>query len=324
MAYGRQRIAGVLSGAIAVAAAATLLATQDVGLRYRWTKGQVDKYQLTQEVQMHMGGIPGLGEMTVTTTIGQAYSMTAMDVAANGNASLNMVIDAIKMSLASPMMNMSYDSAAGTAPTDAMGAAMANVFSAMIGKNIQVVMTPRGSVEQVSGASEMLKGMAEKMGGMSGPGMPSPTDMFSNDSLKAMFSQSFAMMPPAAVGVGGTWSNAFTIPNPLGDIAFSGTSTLSAIEKVNGRDMAKITVAFTTRPAGGPTNAPASPIPMTVTLGLGKGDSEIWFDIAAGRVEKVVGNTAQPMDMSMTLPDGQTMSLQADTRTKQTLERVQK
>ena len=80
-----------------------------------WKKGETLRYRMTQESNVNMSGVPGMGEMTVTTVIGQTLKMTTEDVAADGTATVKTTFEAVKLSMGTPMGNFAYDSAAPAA-----------------------------------------------------------------------------------------------------------------------------------------------------------------------------------------------------------------
>ena len=65
-----------------------------------------------------MTGIPGAGDMNLTTTVTEVHLITPSDVAADGMATLNVKFESMKLDIGTPMGNMSVDSAATGPPPD--------------------------------------------------------------------------------------------------------------------------------------------------------------------------------------------------------------
>ena len=87
------------------------------------------------------------------------------------------------------------------------------------------------------------------------------------------------------------------------------------LEQLEGREVARLATTIKTRAEG--TGAMG---PMTVKVEPGSGTGEMIFDTKLGRVLKTTATTSMPMSMSMTAPDGTSMSMQAATKTRITYE----
>ncbi|MEZ5317196.1 MAG: DUF6263 family protein [Vicinamibacterales bacterium] len=318
MAAGHRSVRGVAAVAAVVIAGAVLLA-QDVTLRYHWNKDETLRYRLTQETAVTMTGTP-MGDMQMGTTMGQVYTMTARDVT-DASARVEATFESIRMVVNSPAGSMAYDTSAATKASDPVIAEAGKMFDAMVGKSMTVTLTPTGGVEKVEGLSALSQAMQGAMpqGAMPGSGLDT---LMSDDAMKGMFSQSFQSFPGKAVRQGETWQNQMTVPNPLAPLAFTGTHTFTGLVPLDGRDVAHITSIIAVKPGEGGGGAGLGGLPMTVTVGAGNGDTETWFDHRLGRVVKMVGHMTLPMTMSMTAPDGSTLSMDASTRTTTTMELV--
>ena len=78
------RIRLIAAGLVAIGVMtgpATLASEQDVTLRYRWTKGDNLRYRHTQQSTAAISGLPGMGDMTVDSTMAQVFKVAAEDVA---------------------------------------------------------------------------------------------------------------------------------------------------------------------------------------------------------------------------------------------------
>jgi hypothetical protein len=68
---------------------------------------------------------------------------------------------------------------------------------------------------------------------------------------------------------------------------------------------------------------PALGVPVAIQTSESTGESELFFDIARGRVQRVTTALTQPMTMSSPVPNGGGMSLQMVIKSTLTLELVE-
>ena len=110
----RQRIATCALFGFAVVSARPLV-SQELNLQHRWTRATL-RYLSTIETVMNISGMPGMGEMAVTTAVTQVQQFAVEDIAADGTVTLRNVVDSIKMNVASPAGSVAFDSAAPPQP----------------------------------------------------------------------------------------------------------------------------------------------------------------------------------------------------------------
>ena len=140
--------------------------------------------------------------------------------------------------------------------------------------------------------------------------------ILSDASQRATLEQSFVPMPDKPLKVGETWKNAFKIPNPFGAQAVSQVYTL---KEATGATV-RLAATGTLKPEG----APGAMGPMTVTMGDGTSQGDITFNVKLGRMEKMTSVLSMPLSMSMSAPDGTSISLQAASKTTTTIELIVK
>src|SRR5262245_40230544 len=208
----RRRLACV---ALALAALCVQsLAAQDVTLRYKWRKGDTLRYRWTAQSNVTMSGIPGLGDMTVTTTLGQVVKMAVEDVAADGTAALRATFESAKVEIATPAGPIKYDSAAPPSATgDPMMDALGKAMGALIGASVTLTVTPIGTVPQLQGMEDLAARMKKAIGEEAT--MTGLDAIFSNDSMLSSFAQNFARMPDKPVKIGDAWKSELKIANPM-------------------------------------------------------------------------------------------------------------
>jgi hypothetical protein len=286
---------------------------QATALRYRWTKGQSLRYRTVQESNIAMSGIPGAGDMTITTTMTEVHLITPSEVAADGTATLGVKFESMKLDLATPMGNMSVDSATSGPPSDPMLADAQKMLQAAIGESVTMVMTPTGAVKSVDGMARLSAKLKAAMPAGS-PLAQSMDAMMTDESFKGTMGQSFANLPDKVVKPGETWQTTLTVPNPLGAMTSANTFTAKGVESVDGKDVTRIGVAQKV------TVAPGGSIgPMSVTVSDGTGEGDMLVDHRLGQIVRSTTRLTLPMAMSMTAPDGTSISLNGVTKINVTL-----
>lgn len=305
---------------VVVAASGSVAVGQDISLRYRWTKGDQLRYRITQQSDVTMSGVPGMDNMTVTTTMTQVQQLTADDVAADGAATVRVRFESIKLETSSPAGALVYDSTAPQAnAANPMAANVGKVIGALVGESFTVVLAPDGAVRSVDGASRLAQKMQAGMSPEAAALLSGFTSMVSDDAIRGAFGQSFANFPDTTVKAGDTWSRELTLPNPLGTMTVANTFTMKGTDTMGGHDVARIGVAQNIKVAPGGAIGP-----MTVEIGEASGDGEILYDYRQGRMLRSVNHVNLPMAMSMTAPDGSAINLNGTSRTTVTTELVER
>ena len=320
----KARRSRVVTGVLAfVVTCAVPLLAQDVALKYSWKKGETLRYRVTQESNVAMSGVPGMGEMTVTTVIAQTLKMLTEDVAADGTATVKTTFEAVKLSMGTPMGSFSYDSAAPAAGQgDPMMDALAKSMGALVGESITIITTPNGGVTKISGMTQLAEKITKAVPQAGAAGMNGLDAMLSDEVMTSQFKQGFSLLPDKPVRQGANWKSEIKVANPMAPMTAATSYTLKAIEGAAGAQMARIGVATVLKPAGPAT--PNAALPMKMEAGDGNGEGELLFDVRNGRLQKSVLRSTQPMTMSMAGPDGNALSMQMLTKSTMTLELVEK
>lgn len=298
---------------------------QTVTLRYRWTAGDSLTYRMTNRTNSVISGMPGRGEVTVDQSITQVITVTAAEVAPDGAATLRQSFQSVRMEMNGPMGTAVYDSSAPDKNPGPMAEAMGKVMGSLVGESLTMVMAPDGSVRRVDGASRILDKMLRNISGdpTAAPAAQGLKSMLSDDALKTTLSQSFSRMPAAAVKAGDVWTGQIAMGNEaIGRIVGTSAFTLKAIEGAADAPVARIAVGLTLKQEVAPT--PSGPMGMVMTLGDSKGEGEIVFNVARGRIQRSTMRTGMPSTMTMAGPDGAPVTRRNQTTTTMTMELVDK
>lgn len=303
------RAAAVLAVVLALANVST--SGQSVALRYRWTKGEPLKYKTTQQTALTMSGLPGMGDMAVTSTATVTLTITPDDVAADGTATLKDRFDAIRLDVVTPVGTVAIDSAtASSAPPDPTTAGAQKIVQALVGESVTVVMGPTGAIKSVDGMTRINARLKASMSDASSDPtasaiLQSLDQMMTDESFKGSVGQSFAVLTDHPVAPGETWQTQLTMAGAIGTTTASTIFTMKGVDRASGRDLSRIGVASTLKVAPGATIGP-----MAVSADGGTGDGEVLFDNQRGRLVSSVTHMTMPLALSMTAPDGTAINMQ--------------
>ncbi|MCW5766699.1 MAG: hypothetical protein KIT68_12070, partial [Phycisphaeraceae bacterium] len=209
------RVGGVAVGLLALSAGA--VAAEPVTLKYKWVKGEVIAYRMTQDTATEMKGLPGMGDQKGTQKQIMGTRMEVKDVADDGAATVETTFESVKLTMEQPGMGaMSYDS---EKPGDGAGNPFAASFGAMIGERITFVIMPDGSVRKAEGMDKIIKKMAEAMD-KENPGMGAMVadqlkGSFGDDAMRRTYEQAMKILPEKPVSAGDSWTTNFDQPLPM-------------------------------------------------------------------------------------------------------------
>jgi hypothetical protein len=315
------RLVLVLAVVFAASVAPSLAQTT---LQYRWTQGDVLLYRTVLKTTTNVkGGPAGAVEQTLTQT--QTVKLLVAAVGPDGSATLRQTIESVLMEINGPMGKMAYDS---TKPPpaddeDPRRATLAKTFGAMVGEAISVTMAPTGAVRSIAGTQriidKLMKGLP--MDPLAAGLAQNIKAMLSDDALRTSLEQSFSRMPDQPVKPGDTWTSEQTLGvDVIGRITGTSTFTLKAIEGTGDAAVARIGVVLAIRQE----STPGAAGPMTVKLGASKGEGELLFNIGKGRVERNSMRTEMPSTITMRGREGGPATMQNNTTTTMTMERIEK
>ena len=309
----------VLPAAALLVALSAVPAAQDAPLRYRFTRGETIRYRATQAVNVNMNGLPGAANMTVDTNIVQVQSLNVTDLASDGTATIRVTFDSVRMDLTTPMGTMSYDSAAPAQTGNPMADMIGKTYGAIVGQSVTMVVTPTGEIKSIEG----LDAIAQKMSAAAPQaGLPGMSSLMTEDSLRTALEQNFPAVPNRVVKAGETWTHNKSVKTAMGSAQTSMTFTFKGIDARDGRQLASLGVAGTSKVT---TDAAAvTGMNMQMKMGEMTSEGELAIDVKNGRLYRSTVSSTQPMTMSMTGPDGTPLNMDAVTKTRLTVELLEK
>jgi hypothetical protein len=311
----------VIAGVVAASVVA-VSAREEATLRYRWAQGDVAIYRTSLKTISTVSGMPNMGDMTLEQTMTQRIKLLAAAVAPDGSATLHQTTEAVSVEMGTPMGKVKYDSAdPKTADDNEAAAALRTVFGGMVGTTISITMTASGAIQRIDGIQKVLDKVTQDIpqDRATGPMIQNLKLVLSEEAVRASLEQSFPRLPPQPVKAGDTWTGQIALGSSvIGRISGAQTFTLKTID---GGGVATVAVALALKQESAP---PMGPSGMTVKLGDSKGDGEIEFDVARGRIRKSTMKTDMPSTMTTIGPDGRPSTMKNTTKTSMTMELVEK
>ena len=188
---------------------------------------------------------------------------------------------------------------------------------------ISVTIAPSGAVRSIAGTAKiidkLMKGLP--MDPFAAGLAQNIKSMLSDDALRTSLEQSFSRMPEQPVKPGDTWTSEQTLGvDVIGRITGTSTFTLKAIEGTGDAAVARVGVTLAIRQE----STPGTGASVTVKLGASKGEGELLFNVAKGRVERNSMRTEMPTTVTMRGREGGPSTMQNNTTTSMTMERVEK
>jgi hypothetical protein len=267
--YGYRRMCLAASVAL-VALASAQVAQAETKLRWKFTKGQKTSYEISMDMTQDIKG----GDLPLSMKIKQMMNMTwdVKDVADNGTATLNQTIDRVRIELSMSGANqepIKYDSDAKDKPAGTE--MMSRMYDAMIGKPFVLKMTPLGKVVDFKAPETVLAAFKNSP-------MPGGGNMFSEDGLKQMISQTLPPLPEEAVSEGTTWKQSSEMQAPpFGKQIMKTQYTYAGPAEIDGKKVDKIDVSMDLK------IEPAGESQTKIRLKDAEAGGEILWDNSAGR-----------------------------------------
>ena len=312
--------------ALAVLLPLALAGAQPVSLRYHWTKGEVVEYRFTLQSKSSVSGVPGRDDSSTEQNVTQRIRLTVDDVSGDGAASMHEMVTQIRSEMQTPMGKVTYDTTEpGKASDDPVVGTMAKMFGAVIGEPIAIVLGPDGSVRKVEGGSRLIDRIGESVKADRNAVMMSQAlrSLYSDEALRSMLEQTFSKLPAGPVNAGDTWNGQLALGNEtIGRIAAALTFTLKELDGAGPSQRAIIGASMKLTQEVRPPAAGGARV--SLTLGDSRGEGEIRFDVARGRILRSTMKTEMPSTVNMTAPDGSPVTFRNRVTTSAAVELIEK
>ena len=214
----------IVAGAVALGliGAATTSFAQEATLRYRWTKGEETRTRVTQRSSTTFSatGLPGgPGNGTVESSMSQVFRTIVDDVAADGTATLRLVIESVRMEIDSPLGKSVFDSSSKDIDPTAhpLSKTMSAAYSAMIGQPLTMVVSPRGTVQKIEGMARLMERVlnAQPQDRIAPEVLDGFRNTFSDDTTRDMLGWGTAPFPDRPLHPGDTWEDHLSAIVPM-------------------------------------------------------------------------------------------------------------
>ncbi len=181
---------------------APMASAEKILLRYNLQEGQT--YSLRMNMEQKISQTLMGQEIAVNQTLGLDVHYDVQDVDNRGNMTAQVVIDALRYRMESPMGNIEYDSQkpAAADPT-------AQIFGALVGAGFTMKISPTGEVLEVSGVQEMVEdilGRLDTLGASRDQLMQTLGQWLDEKGLAQITGLNTAVYPDYPIAVGESWS----------------------------------------------------------------------------------------------------------------------
>ena len=270
-----------------------LVSAQEITLKWGFVEGSEQVLQLTNRMEISMP--IGFASQVMDQSI--RMRQTVQSVESNGDATVTVTTEHIRMEGIGPGGDQLYDSDSGDIPTDPaiLGAA------AMVGQDYSMVVGADGTVKSIQGIEELVESMRNSFPPEVAPMLG---EMFNAETLTEIAQQGVQILPEDPISPGGSWQTSFTMPNPLlGEVINTITFVLDGIEERDGRTVALLSstgeiVTVT------PEDLAGLPMEMDVDAEM---TGFLIFELDRGLV--LSSSTTTEMTMTMSGPDGSSMTM---------------
>jgi len=263
------RLAGaVLALAIGLAPAARA----EEPLRWKFEKGETIRYVLVQKAETKMKA----GEVESGSTVNQTSDLRWIvdEVSPEGVAKLTQIIDRVRVKLeVAGQPAFEFDSNDKETVHEGQFAQIVPVFKALAGFECSLAMDSRGRIDDVKISEKSLEALK---GSIAGP----MSNLFSEDSMKNMITQSSLILPEQAVEDGKGWTDQSKLSVPqLGTIVTDKTYT---VEGADPDDASKVRINLDAKMTVEQAGAPEASLEIEEQ----KNEGRFAFDAGKGRIAK--------------------------------------
>ena len=205
-------------------------------LRYKFKPGDKLRYQMEQKMNMVMTVMGNNVTMDMTQTVDMTWDIKSVDQ--DGKAKMTQKFDRMRFTMSGPppVGKVEYDSKEGKLPEGLIGQSIGPILEAMAGAEFSAVMDARGRVSDVK-APEKVTEALKKLAGGAGMG-----EMFSEENMKHMISQSGIALPEEAVAKGKSWEQKVDMKMPFGKMDVRNTFTYEGPTTREGAKLEQIAI----------------------------------------------------------------------------------
>lgn len=277
----------VLVALVALAASVSAAAPPQQTLVFKFEAGDelVFEQVMTQDIEMQGMGSVGGNEIIST------MSWKVLEVADDGNATIEVTNDRVRGTTSTPMGTTTFDSASEETSTDPM----ARMMAAQAGIAFGFVMAPSGEIVSVEFSEAMKEAALAEMSEEERAAVGSMFDEFLTDeAMENMLKQGFMSFPTEPVGPGDSWDRSMSMKLPMiGTLVTSMTMTLDRFEERGGTTVAVLPWTGSMELIPDPSSSFPGTLDMSSSVMTGTQE----FDVDRGRI--LSNNMSALMQMAM-------------------------
>lgn len=187
------------------------------------------------------------GQQMVMNTVTEMLTEISVKEKTNNEVKLDLTYKEIVMTLSSAMMNFKIDTKNKVGNTEGIEKIGADLFNCIIGKTLQIVVDPNGSVKSLTGYNAIMSEIEKvllPLGDM-GQQMGLFTQAFSEEAIKTTFEQTYTFYPDKEIKIGESWNKdnkfsmagmeieaktSYTIKSVSNDIAVVGVASVMTMK----------------------------------------------------------------------------------------------
>jgi hypothetical protein len=255
---------------------------QDV-LRYKFQPGDKLPYALEQKMSMNMMAAGNAINMDMTQLMDMTWNIKSVDK--EGKAKMSQTFDRVRLTMNTANGKMEFDSKEAKAPEAPGGAAIAELYKALVGAEITFTMDPRGQISDVNIPTKLTEAMKNS------PAAAGAGDMFTAEGMKRMINQSGLTLPEKAATKGESWDTTAEIKALFGKmqvvkhVTYDGSTTREGVKAAEFQIKPKVTIESD-------PNAQIS-----ATLKSQDTNGKAYFDLTTGRLLEC--NVSQTMELEL-------------------------
>jgi hypothetical protein len=267
-------------------------------LAYKWTRGDVQRYRLTQDQRQRTEGLPGALPQSSHQEIELRQEIA--DVSPEGVAEVRSTYETVRLKVEQAgRVMVDYDS---TRPADITKTAlpMVKTVAGLVGQTVSYKVARDGSVSDVKGFDEIMdKALADLAENpRAQPMVKAMKKSFGNESMGRQLETSLRVVPAKEVAPGAKWETTARQPVPmLGVLVARNSYELEGFAPEGAR--IGFTGAFTVTASAEPEASPFPGVRFALTMTDSKSKGAIIFDHERGRVLSSAVEVAMEMDIEI-------------------------
>lgn len=296
-----KRIFGLAAFALAslLAAAGRAAAEDGLLLQWKWQKGAILHYRMTQEQHQEMHGPQS---MTMSQKQVMLVAQEVKDVTPEGKAIVASTYEAVMLNIDQGVLKIDYDSRKPEDRPKAENLAVRGL-AALVGETITYEVDPSGKVGKVEGCDRLMEkaiaGLPE--GPQSAAVAAQLRSSFGDAAMRRQLEAALRVLPEKPVARGGTWTQDREQPMAMfGTMKVHTDYDLAGVEPAGAEECAKIGMkcTFAIEPPGEETAGQG--IKLALTSGSGTGT--ILFGREKGRLVRQVLDIVMDMVITVEVP----------------------